>query len=55
MEVQFLFQVLSVEYEHVPEGKEVLQKYMEDLGYTLYTSVSDWLTLGDDFIFIMKY
>ncbi|CAL4102289.1 unnamed protein product, partial [Meganyctiphanes norvegica] len=47
--------VLSVEWAHVPEGKEALQKYMEDRGYYLYTSISDWLSLGDDFIFVKKY
>lgn len=40
-----------MEYAHVPQGKEVLRRYMEDKGYSVYRDVTEHVW-ADDFIFV---
>jgi hypothetical protein len=50
--------VLSVEYNHVTEGKDAVRSYMEGQGYSLYKDITlsrDDITLWvNDYIFVKK-
>lgn len=43
---------LSVEWTHVKEGKEEIKKYMEALGYYVFSEVTNENLLANDWIFV---
>ncbi|XP_043190773.1 protein Star-like isoform X2 [Amphibalanus amphitrite] len=45
---------LSVEFRHVPEGKEAIRRLMESKGYEVYTEITHHDDLANDFIFRRK-
>lgn len=48
----FLFQTLSVEFIHDPEGKDAIEEYMKSKGYFVHSEVRHPNWLANDFIFV---
>lgn len=46
--------MLSVEFIHGGEGKDTIRKYMEGLGYQVFSEVTHPGWLANDFIFVKK-